>query len=276
LYKALSVGPLVTHDFSATVHSSFERTVNLQTDTGLLFTITRADVPNLPSGIRADLPIDFSFERHVTIGEVFACRAGILRAGNTNLKINLRSAPVSNAQITLTTSVKLTAIWIAWQHLIDNAPINILTGGSTPIIGKKFLLELLSTKNASDTLAPLIGRGPGLTPAGDDFVVGFLAGNAATSNDGIDLKLNSSTTNDISLAALSEAHRGYFSAPILTLIESIHHGQSKGIEIAVADNLAIGATSGMAGALGVLMGLFQDYSDEDSAEIEAKIRLLFS
>jgi len=221
-----SVGPLIDRNCSGAVHSTFERTANLQTNSGLLYTVTRPDVPELPSGIRTELPAHFSFEENIAVGERFGCRAEILRIGKSGLQLDLRDAPTSNAQITQTTPVSLTTIWLAWRYLLENAPLAELISGIAPIFTEDSLISLLSADDAQDILTSYFGRGPGLTPAGDDFIVGFIASNHARANN-LAPQLDANATNDISFAALSEASQGYFSAAILNLIESLQSGQSK-------------------------------------------------
>jgi hypothetical protein len=276
LYTALTIGPLVEKNFSGIVHSTFERTANLLTETKSLYTITRLDVAELPSGIRVDLPKSFSFEKNIAVGNNFGCRAGILRIGKSAFQIDLRKAPTFSAQIAPAAAINLDAIWLAWQLLIEKAPLAILTTGKSLVIGHEILRDSLFANVSAKTLAHLIGRGPGLTPAGDDFIVGFLAGNSAMRGSLIKLEITQTATNDISFAALSEACQGYFSAPILTLIESLRLGQTVKIEAAVTENLAIGETSGMAGTLGVLFGALSFQYEDNSAEINAAIKQLFS
>lgn len=276
MYTALTIGPLIEKNFSGVVHSTFERTANLLTETKLLYTITRQDVPELPSGIRVDVPRNFSFEKSISVGNSMGCRAGILRIGKSTLQIDLRTAPTFNAQIMPATTISLDVIWAAWQLTLKKAPLALLTAGNSPVIGQKNLLGLLSTSASRETLTRFIGRGPGLTPAGDDFIVGFLAGNSAMTNSLIKLEPAPSSTNDISFAALSEACQGYFSAPILALVESLRVGQSAKIENAVTENLAIGDTSGMAGTLGVLLGALSVHYKDSAAEIDTAIKKLFS
>jgi hypothetical protein len=276
LYTALTIGPLIEKNFSGIVHSTFERTANLLTEMKSLYVITRLDVAELPSGIRIDVPKNFSFEKSISVGNNIGCRAGILRIGKSALQIDLRKALTFSAQIAPATTINLDAIWVAWQLLVEKAPLAILTTGNSPVIGQRILQDLLLTNDSPKTLSHLIGRGPGLTPAGDDFIVGFLAGSSAMNGSLSKLEITQTATNDISFAALSEAVQGYFSAPLLTLIESLRLGQTAKIEAAVTVNLAIGNTSGMAGTLGVLFGALSFQYENNSAEINAAIKQLFS
>lgn len=80
---------------------------------------------------------------------------------------------------------------------------------------------------AADSLTSLIGLGKGLTPSGDDFLCGVLAGLALTGKDAhpftrrlrSHVRENLHRTNRISAAFLRCASDGYFSRPVLRLLD---------------------------------------------------------
>lgn len=102
--------------------------------------------------------------------------------------------------------------------------------------------------SSSSSLCRLIGLGTGLTPSGDDFLCGLLAGLILTGKESSPFSLllkeeigkNLSNTNDISRAFLLCALHNRFSCPVLALTNtqdaaSIHHsfeqiGHSSGID----------------------------------------------
>jgi len=130
------------------------------------------------------------------------------------------------------------------------------------------------SRRAAAGLRSLIGLGPGLTPAGDDFIVGFLAGLWSTRGNRSDrqrflesLAIEISEllyqTNDISAALLSLAGRGGFSESLVNLVESLsswrgrlRRGRFGGHDpaSAAAQALRTGATSGVVGVAGLLLG----------------------
>jgi len=116
-------------------------------------------------------------------------------------------------------------------------------------------------------LAQLIGLGPGLTPAGDDFIIGWLAGLALQAGTppqraflqdlctGI-APLGSATTS-VSRQHLEDACALAFSERLSDLCLAIGdaaHGP--GLATAVAAVVQVGASSGADAAAGVLFALF--------------------
>jgi len=89
-----------------------------------------------------------------------------------------------------------------------------------------FRLETGDSAKMADTLCRLIGLGIGLTPSGDDFLCGFLAGLRLSLSESdsfrqiLEKKICShlDRTNEISAAFLHCAVSGQFSAPIHLLI----------------------------------------------------------
>jgi hypothetical protein len=109
----------------------------------------------------------------------------------------------------------------------------------------------------------LLGLGPGLTPSGDDFLVGLFAVlNVARSPapewrslgkhtlDGAD-----ALTNAISLAALREAADGRVRESMVELLRQMMLGTSAGIAAPMARVLAIGSTSGADIVAGMVSGI---------------------
>ena len=100
-----------------------------------------------------------------------------------------------------------------------------------------------------------VGRGPGLTPAGDDVLVGILAvltapGAAAGRAPAAD-RLRAALapalpgTTEISRALLGQASRGHVSRPVWELTSTVLSGRAAAASArARADVLATGATSG--------------------------------
>jgi hypothetical protein len=109
----------------------------------------------------------------------------------------------------------------------------------------------------------MIGLGPGLTPSGDDFLVGlFAALNLAGSpchgwlGGGTDILVDADrSTNAISLAALTQAANGRVRESIATLIEALMHGSPDSLIDPLRKVLAIGSTSGADLIVGILSGL---------------------
>lgn len=107
----------------------------------------------------------------------------------------------------------------------------------------------------------LLGLGPGLTPSGDDVLLGILAARAL----GRDIRedafargvagLARSATNPISHAALAKAAQGEVRDGIARLVVALCEPQGEALQAALARVLAIGSSSGTEIAFGVIRGL---------------------
>jgi hypothetical protein len=125
----------------------------------------------------------------------------------------------------------------------------------------------LDTANASAHLDRLIGWGEGLTPAGDDFIVGLLAGLHALARgdalrlrfrDAIDAHVAARTdrTTPIAAHALRLAAAGAWSARVDRVLAALCCSQGGHDADAALDALlALGATSGADTASGIVAAL---------------------
>lgn len=111
-------------------------------------------------------------------------------------------------------------------------------------------------------LVPLLGLGPGLTPAGDDFLGGAMVAMRTLGLDGLRVRLWSAlaplaatATNDVSRAHLAAAGEGIGSAALHAVLDDIAGGGTPELAGRMAAVAAIGHTSGwdaLAGAVTVL------------------------
>jgi len=134
------------------------------------------------------------------------------------------------------------------------------------------LLSLAAAQQARDSAATLkaigglIGLGPGLTPAGDDFVIGFIAGltlSAASAEatrflhdicEGV-AALRPATTM-ISAQHLDDACHLCFSERLTNLADAIGRGRSEAdLQSLIAAQLSVGASSGADAASGLIFAL---------------------
>jgi hypothetical protein len=125
----------------------------------------------------------------------------------------------------------------------------------------------LGVHEAAQAAQGLIGCGPGLTPSGDDLVVGFLAGLWSTACDDpgrrtfrralcAAVAAAARATGDISRVYLTHAIHGRFAEPLTTLAVRIADGADRDeIARASAAALRVGHTSGGAGVHGLLLAL---------------------
>jgi hypothetical protein len=234
-----------------------------------------------------DTPDDFSFEK-THAGEQVTCRDNNLRIDS--LTIELRGArcwkcDLPALQADFTNPVVVTAWRSAWLALNKRQ-----TQLNAEIIAEVFFRSAVITRSgvagkAGDAMRSLfeatqrydlstessvrglIGLGAGLTPNGDDLLVGYLAGLWCTvrddservqfvSNLGKTIIHHSHQTNDISRTYLIHASQGQVSSFLVNLAEAISVGEnSDRLRNTAETAMRVGHTSGMDTVTGLLMGL---------------------
>jgi hypothetical protein len=124
----------------------------------------------------------------------------------------------------------------------------------------------LDARTAALQVSRLIGWGEGLTPAGDDFLAGLLAGfDAFDASGGPRAHLRAalgaaciagaSRTTPLAAHALRLAAGGHHAQDVLALRDALLCGDARRADLALERTLAIGATSGAASACGAVSAL---------------------
>lgn len=287
---ALSAGiEAPTGQFSGIVHSVFDRACNIRLETAALMTLVSSGTGNVPNGLRLKTPPWFAFSDFIRAGTTAACRGGILRFDGSDLSIALRNATcwhidLSGLRIDLRRRNHAEAWTTAWHELCAHRHGDAIS----PFIGTvdrdkrthaapvepacrtvPALLDAtgdLQVTKACAAIEPLIGLGPGLTPSGDDFLVGYLAGlwSAAGNNlsrlrfltsMGAWLSEAASGSNIISQTSIESAIRGNVSEPIAALAQQLAQTDCiERIRAATRTALHVGHSSGPAGTAGLLFG----------------------
>ncbi len=293
--NALSAGvETPTMCFSGVVHSIFHQACNLGLENDAVLTLVSSEKGNLSQGIRLGTPPAFTFLDRLRVGQPFACRGGILRISGSELSVDLRTASLwhidlKGLRIDLHQPDRAQAWAVAWLELVKHRSGSgisaMITGipepsphpGILPIqtLVKRAVQTVpvlidatrkLQVDDAITAFRPLIGLGPGLTPSGDDFIVGYLAGLWSTAGSdssrlrflsllGASLSRAAAGTNAISRTYIKSAGNGNVSEPIATLAQRV--GQAKSMDSvreAARTALQVGNTSGTDGVLGLLFG----------------------
>lgn len=278
-------------DFDATVHSVFHEAVNLRPITSnRLLTLVTAGCADLPQGVRMATPEGFSFELYFKAGDWLTCRGAVLADDQEQIEIDL--APAKRWKCSLPSlaaddiTPQVVAAWtLVWQALNErqrsyNAEIQAAelwhAGDSAQStirnrVGEliRELIEAVRNLDASvgKIVARLIGLGSGLTPSGDDFLVGFLTGLQCVAGSNamrliylrelwkLVIRL-SHQTNDISRTYLYHAAHGQVSSRLAGLATAITKcaGREQ-LVITTEEALHEGHTSGMDTVTGLLVGL---------------------
>jgi hypothetical protein len=127
-------------------------------------------------------------------------------------------------------------------------------------------IELLLKSDKSDSILNFMsikffaGRGSGLTPSGDDILIGFtmalmMFGKFDIWRKSLSLWITKDTTTMISVAYLKALLQGYVSEYFIRLVKLMDDGETWEIEKTVKDVMAFGHTSGCDTLFGFLLGL---------------------
>ena len=256
-YPALSVGPgFDATRFEGTVHSVFARALNIQLDGSRLAALVAPDLPNAPATIRVDLG-GAPFHAIAAPGQTAACRAGILRLGHAGNIIDLRQAEAWHPKPP-PSSVPGKEAWQSLYAIALSSPrLGVLTEWpGLKICAKAGAFAGLSAAELIPVLASLVGRGPGLTPAGDDFIAGLAAAlhwSAQASALARHIPGWALRTTDVSRWLLLDSNSGQIAEPVCDLGAALY-GQVDQLPLAADAVMKLGHLSGLAMILGMLAG----------------------
>ncbi len=119
----------------------------------------------------------------------------------------------------------------------------------------------LGTRPVADVAGELAGRGPGLTPAGDDVLAGYLLARRAIDPDGARveaariLTVARRATGEPSRSLLRAAVHGQAFEPAAAMLAALLRGDGPAIAPAVRRLAALGSTTGRAMLTGLVRGL---------------------
>ena len=272
---------------SGKVEAVFDRACNILLDAGGLVTILGHSAGNVAHGIRlrSDQRLDRMFRRGmpVHVGDERVCFDG----GTVSVLLSAASTwkPAFRLGMSNWDGRSIDAAFLVADFLRDLALgrgseflAAVLRAGprATPLAFR--ILEILPplagavrSYDRTATLqcvANLIGLGPGLTPAGDDFIVGLLAGLtlSAQTEAQIDylravccgVGLLSNATTCVSRQHLRDSCALAFSERLSDLCVSIALGAAKPRLVShVAAQISVGASSGTDAAAGLIFALIE-------------------
>jgi hypothetical protein len=265
--RALTVAEELPARFLARVHSVFRRVSNLELESGLLVSLMDAALPAQPGAVRVVVPPGLDFSALLAPGEPAARRAGVLRVGAA-LQVDLRGAESWRARLPRFSWEPVReqawrAAWACWREAPSHEGSPALARGLTAA------QAALAARDAGALLAAaesLLGVGPGLTPSGDDALVGLLAalGCMAPADLSVEVmrrtlaawtRAHADRTTPIARAYLLHSADGRFGAQWIALAEALASGDPVFAEHATRDALRLGASSGADGVQGLLAGL---------------------
>jgi len=295
-FHALSIGVQVpTRHFSGTVHSVFRQACNVKLEPQGFLALLPSEKDNVPHGIRLHTSSQPAFLDLFRVGQSVACRGGILRVDGPGFSVDLRTArpwhiDLQELHIDLHQRAQADSWAVAWSELkasrrrsglfeIPGTVFRSKERSDTPAVMKLLLHPLAHTvpallqatrdfqlEEAGASIRPLIGLGPGLTPSGDDFLVGYLAGLWSTAGHDpsrtqflaafcAEIFAAARNTNEISCAYLQSAAKGHVSEPIAKVAQQLKQANNtRSVRATTQAALQVGHTSGTDGVLGLLLG----------------------
>ncbi|GAA2359559.1 DUF2877 domain-containing protein [Dactylosporangium salmoneum] len=261
---AVSHGELVPSTCAGTVHSVYRSTVNLAVTRGapaalthdaapFLVTLATADLADQPCTVRLrDLP-------DARPGSPFRIEDGTLHLGDATVPLRdgarWRAAKPAELGRALREGrhglpARLAVVRDAAERRCAEV-VTVLAPFSDP------------DRYSAGWVRRLVGLGPGLTPSGDDVLVGALLGErlvAAAFGPGAAGGLPARVlgtlerTGDVSAHLLRLAAYGHFSAPLLGLAAALPD-PARDLDAALDTALSVGASSGADAAYGLVAAL---------------------
>ncbi len=280
-----SVGAYVPKHALAQVHSVFPRACNFETDSGELVTLLAPGSGNLPHGIRCALPFAPLYTR-LRQGQAATLEGAALRIPAADFVMDFSRAAVWNGTLAAspglrgagtqgalgelceTLRARAPDLGVAPALFSSSNPHSTLERALVARMGQTLpILARATATNDSDTVvsafSALVGLGTGLTPAGDDFIVGYFAALWSRSyrEPGIAALLRalavpvgqlSLHTNAISRQMLLDALQGQFAERLTEVVRSVCDGGD--VAGAVMRALEVGHSSGADVLCGLLFG----------------------
>jgi len=285
------------------VHSIFKRALNLRTSSGSLITILSKKDFNGPNTILIPQGFDFSL-LNITAGDraIFNCDSIYIPRGlfidfskalfwrySTSFGV-INPEKVKRNFYALLKLMDSDLNFILFENtgclysesaggleiLIKKLLFPLCSSGEIRVLSENFLIFIKAIKDGDkrrieNSISRIIGLGSGLTPAGDDFLTGFLSVFFQTGSLNSRLKdctdditnilipaINSyrNKTNFISSCLLSFSVSGRFSQPVLELLDRLFFSDDIRENSSFNNLKDYGATSGIATLIGVVSGLF--------------------
>ncbi|MFS9381763.1 DUF2877 domain-containing protein [Citrobacter sp. ANG330] len=228
-----------------TLHSRFSQAINFSHANGELLTLYRYGKGLGPTGV---LLSRTQFSCLTAVSQLY--KTGSLLSGQgltlrPQRSLRLQLNPIAIAPLDLSSCSQQTGL-----GSLLNQPLTTLDCYQDIIAG----LERWKSGVAPDWRW-LIGRGPGLTPSGDDMLTGMLAVFIAV---GMPVQLFlppadqlARLTTSVSCSYLNSARVGEFSTPVLGVMRSLQSGRDAGR--ALRRLLTVGHTSGADTVLGIAL-----------------------
>ncbi|MEK4487311.1 DUF2877 domain-containing protein [Psychrobacillus sp. FSL H8-0484] len=270
---------IIESELNGFVHSVFNRTINIQcVDNNELYTIACREIDNAPNTLIINL--DNFEEMNISIGDqVNSATNSISIDHKMSIPIDgVRSWKSTWSTYPTNTDVLKKNLKLMKQYIDIHGQSggmkNKLIGESpfeqelSKMISERtsLLMTALFNKQIQQAVRhaiSLLGLGPGLTPSGDDFLVGLFTSfhleNSPFSSYKWFLKEVEkearTATNEISYMAIKTAAKGKVRESIIALVDALLEENEEQLILTLVKVLKIGSSSGTDIALGILAGL---------------------
>lgn len=249
------------------LHSIFENGFNLISENRLLFIGTEKN-GTLPFAIHLSARDIKTLLPLLKKGQLFSLNQQELKALDSTCTISLKYADLYQIKM-LPASMLDEGQYKNLQEAVKKS--TAINGFDQPLAtidwSKQFFGQALFSPQAHEQVEAIryfIGRGKGLTPSGDDLLLGVLAVHhhfglvsATFLTELTKIVETENRTTDISKAYLQHGINGEFSTSILQLMNGLSLKQQENMSFAVGQVLAHGHTSGADTITGILLGLHQ-------------------
>ncbi len=264
------VGHLVpAADFNGCIHSLFARACNIACGETLL-TVVADGLADGPTTLKLAPRVAPDLRLFFRTGERLRCRNGVASTDGVELRLAgatvWRPAPARAAASSsqLTANLRSEHVALANRRRTHSSVIDREAIAIVGALGEA--TRSVHVEKASAQLDRLIGWGEGLTPAGDDFIVGWLAAlDALAGGDAARIRFLRASSEAIAARAsrtvpiaghcLRLAAQGHFNADVTGLRNALLGGRDRAvIQAALQGALETGATSGADMVAGMIAG----------------------
>lgn len=240
------------------VHSVFSSSLNVEL-AGKLVCLEPRSRPLSWAGLAIPNDVLSALVRSARRGDGVTMRAGILQVETRDLTVRVRLATLERVPLSVRGVCTASECLVALGGQLRRRSLRARSGLAGDAAFEEASRVLVSSRSTRLDLAhavdSIIGRGPGLTPTGDDVLVGCCAGlwalGCADEFVGL-LPLERGRTTDVSRSQLVAVSQGCVSEALFRVIRLAAGGAPiTGLERALSTAEATGHTSGVDALLGL-------------------------
>ena len=269
--------------FDGFVHSVFDKAVNLRCrSNGILHALVCRRLDNGPDTLVVD--VDRFAETEIEAGDAVRSSGGVLRIGDTAVvgfdevavwDGALYAYPADTAR--LKHNLERAEEYLSRRVGKSDGDADLFTRETARRLERSgaSLVRCLARGDREEALAhaaDMIGLGPGLTPAGDDFLLGVCAVLHIENSPCFYLRefsrdvtaLSYRFTNEISHNIIVKASKGKFREKIVDAVNNFQSNDEDVFFKSIYDVFSIGASSGTYVLKGIIGGLEMNVSTEEA------------